>query len=391
MFKDKIRLLRDFVMRNNKIVFSVVGVLAVALTVFLALGAVSKRKVKDIVPPSSEPTTEVSQTEDVPLVLNEDTAVTTLISDFFAAQADGDLEKLKSLCDEISDLDLLSYEEKAKYIDAYPMITIYTKKGLHEGECIAYVYYRMTFANHAEEFPGYTSHYICKREDGSLYIKRTNFSDELNEYASVVCSQDDVVEFNNRVIAEYDSFKEAHPDLAGYPEEVMAQVNMTVGVRWSELQNQVADSGDASDGDVSGNDVADNEPKYAVTTDTVNIRTSDSIQADRLGKVSKGTKLEVLEVRPNGWTKVKYESKEGFINSEYLSMEKPAESADGVATTGTLTATTNVNVRSAADENSEKLGKLLGGESVELIAREGDWCKVKFQGKVGYVKAEYLQ
>ena len=403
MFKDKLRLVGDFILKNDKVIYPVAGVLAVAITVSAALGAVGSRRVEDIVPEtgSSAPlTADISG--DIPLVNNEDAAISELIYTYYNAQALGDLETLKSLCDEISDLDLLSFEEKANYIDYYPSLEIYTKKGLNEGETIVYVYYRMTFVNHEEEFPGYTSHYVCTAEDGSLYIKRGNFSDELNNYTSMLCAQDDVVEFNNRVIAEYDAFKEAHPELASYPEEVMTQVNMTVGVRWATMQSAAEGSSaegtsaeDASSGDVNeGNAGEGVEPMYAIATTTVNVRSSDSQQADRLGKVTEGTRLKVVEVRPNGWSKVLFENKEGYIKSEFLQMEDAVggeQSAEGVESTGTVTATTNVNVRAEANETANKLGKLLGGESVELIATEGDWCKIKFNGQIGYVKAEFVQ
>lgn len=401
MFKDKMRLLGGFILKNNKIVFPIVGILAVAITVSAVLGAVSSRKAEDIMPEASSSSETIADVSaDVPLVENDDTAIKELILAYYNAQATGDLETLKNLCDEISELDMLSFEEKANYIEYYPAIEIYTKKGMNEGETIVYVYYRMTFVNHEEEFPGYTSHYVCTAEDGSLYIKRGNFSDELNDYTSKVCAQDDVVEFNNRVIAEYDAFKESYPELASYPEEVMTQVNMTVGVRWSEMQN-VAE-GAVSGGDaenVSGGDVSEGNageaagPMYAIATTTVNVRSSDSQQADKLGKVTEGTRLEVLEVRPNGWTKLVYENKEGYIKSEFLQMEEVVTQTgtENVEVTGTVTATTNVNIRSSASESGDKLGKLLGGETAELIAKEGEWCKIKYNGVIGYVKAEFVE
>jgi SH3-like domain-containing protein len=396
MLKDKLRLVRDYLLKHSKIAFPVIVVAAVAITVSIALGASGRRRVQEIVPEQSTASQESVVVEDVPLTLNEDSAISELIYSYYDAQATGDLETLKSLCDEISDLDLLSFQEKANYIESYPALEIYTKKGMNEGETIVYVYYRMTFVNHEEEFPGYTSHYVCTADDGSLYIKRGNFSDELNEYTSQVCSQDDVVEFNNRVIAEYDTFKEEHPELADYPEEVMAQVNMTVGVKWSEMQT-VSD-GSVSEGDITdvasdgeqgdGEQSAEEETKYGIATTTVNVRSSDSEQADKLGKVSGGTRLQVLEQRVNGWSKVLYENKEGFIKSEFLQME---ESAAGQETIGSVKATTNINVRASADESASKLGVLTGGDTAELIAVEGDWCKIKYNGQVAYVKAEYVE
>ena len=395
MLKNKLRLVRDYLIKNKKIAFPVLIIAAAAITVSLALGASGNRRMVEIVPENGLGEGQTGQVEEIPLVNNEDSTISELIYKFYDAQANGNLELLKSLCDEISDLDLLSFEEKAKYIEYYPKLEIYTKQGMNEGETIVYVYYRMTFVNHEEEFPGYTSHYVCTADDGSLYIKRSNFSDELNEYTSMVCAQDDVVEFNNRVIAEYDSFKEEHPDLATYPEEVMAQVNMDVGVKWSKLQaeaettvsvnNNVTDNPDEGQ---TGEGQAEVGPQYATATTTVNVRSSDSEQADRLGKVSSGARLQVLEQQINGWSKVLYENKEGYIKSEFLQME---ESAEGVASVGSVKAITNVNVRASASETGTKLGTLVGGDTAELISVEGDWCKIKFGGQVAYVKAEFVE
>lgn len=399
MLKDKLVWIRNYIMKHSKIVFPVIIIVAVAITVAVALGAVAGKKADEIVPESSAVVSEGDYQEKVPLVKNEDNAISELIYAYYNAQANGDLETLQSLCDEVSDLDLLSFEEKAKYIDYYPTLEIYTKAGLGEGETIVYVYYRMTFVNHEEEFPGYTSHYVCTADDGSLYIKRSNFSEELNAYTSRVCAEDDVVEFNNRVIAEYDAFKEEHPELASYPEEVMTQVNMTVGVKWAEMGD--SSDGDSGDTDVSTSDVPaevsggdsteeqrSDEPMYATALTTVNVRNSDSEKADRLGKVTGGTRIQVLEQKVNGWSKVLFENKEGYIKSEFLQTE---ESAAGQQSIGMVVASTNINVRSAASETAQKLGVLSGGSTAELIADEGDWCKIKYNGSVGYVKSEYVE
>ena len=97
---------------------------------------------------------------------------------------------------------------------------------------------------------------------------------------------------------------------------------------------------------------------------------------------------EVLEQRPNGWTKVDYEGKEGYIKTEFLQL---AESAAGAESIGTVTATTNINVRASASETADRLGVLSGGDSAELVGTEGDWSKIKYNGQIGYVKSEYVQ
>lgn len=389
MFKDKMRLIGDYIIKNYRIILPTVLVAVVAVTVAIALGASGNRNIQSILPEESKETTGET---DVPLVQNEDSAIRELIYTFYNAQAIGDIDTIKSVCDEVSDLEVLTFQEKANYIEYYPKIEIYTKQGMNEGEWIVFVYYKMTFVNHDEEFAGYTSHYVCTADDGSLYIKRTNFSDELNEYTSMICAQDDVVEFNNRVKAEYDTFKEEHPDLAYYADEVMEQINLNVGVKWSEMQaeaqqNEQVSSGDTQNGEGTTGNESD-EPVYAVATTNVNVRSSDSEQADKLGRATGGSRLQVLEQKVNGWSKVLFEGKEGYIKSEFLQME---ESTAGQETIGTVKATTNINVRTTASEKAEKLGVLAGGDSAELIAVEGEWSKIKYNGKVGYVKSEYVQ
>ena len=99
-------------------------------------------------------------------------------------------------------------------------------------------------------------------------------------------------------------------------------------------------------------------------------------------------KLQVLEQLPNGWNKVLFENKEGYIKAEYLQI---LENVDNLQVIGTVIATTNINVRAEASKTSTKLGILIAGDAAELLAHEGEWCKIKYNGEIGYVKAEYVE
>ena len=55
--------------------------------------------------------------------------------------------------------------------------------------------------------------------------------------------------------------------------------------------------------------------KKAKTTDVVNIRSSDSETADKVGKAQKGDEFVVLEQKINGWSKIKYNDKECYIKT----------------------------------------------------------------------------
>lgn len=403
MWKEKIHSIGNYIIKHNKVVLPAVVVVAVAITVSVSLSLSNRHKEAqqeaEIASAASETATETA-TEDVPLVANEEGAIYTLIATYYNAMATGDEETLRSVCDEISDKDMYRYVELSQYIDYYPTLEIYTKTGPEEGSVIAYVYYKISFVGHEEEVPGYQALYICTNDQGGLYIKRGENSEEVNEYIKTVSTQDDVVEFNNKITVEYNELMVDHPEVLQYISELDSQVSIAVGEKLANQvagETQVAEPG-TEEGSTDGQDTQtengeqqeaeDQGPQYVTTTTTVNVRSSDSEQADKLGKVSGGTKLQVLEQRPNGWTKVDYEGKEGYIKTEFLQL---AESAAGTETIGTVTATTNINVRASASETADRLGVLSGGDSAELVGTEGDWSKIKYNGQIGYVKSEYVQ
>ena len=403
MWKEKIHSIGNYIIKHNKVVLPAVVVVAVAITVSVSLSLSNRHKEAqqeaEIASAASETATETA-TEEVPLVANEEGAIYTLIATYYNAMATGDEETLRSVCDEISDKDMYRYVELSQYIDYYPTLEIYTKTGPEEGSVIAYVYYKISFVGHEEEVPGYQALYICTNDQGGLYIKRGENSEEVNEYIKTVSTQDDVVEFNNKITVEYNELMVDHPEVLQYISELDSQVSIAVGEKLANqvaAETQVAEAG-TEEGSTDGQDTQtengeqqeaeDQGPQYVTTTTTVNVRSSDSEQADKLGKVSGGTTLQVLEQRPNGWTKVDYEGKEGYIKTEFLQL---AESAAGTETIGTVTATTNINVRASASETADRLGVLSGGDSAELVGTEGDWSKIKYNGQIGYVKSEYVQ
>ena len=404
MWKEKLHFLGNYIIKHSKVVLPAVVVVAVAVTVSVSLSMNNRHReeqqnAESAAAVSSEIATEPT-TEDVPLVANEEGAVYTLVATYYNAMATGDETTLRSVCDEISDKDMYRYLELAQYIDYYPTLEIYTKTGPEEGSVIAYVYYKIAFVGHEEEVPGYQALYICTNDQGEMYIKRGENSEEVNDYIKTVSTQDDVVEFNNKITVEYNELMVDHPEVLQYISELDSQVSIAVG---EKLANQVAGDQNTDTSAEGGDQAADGQDtsaegteqpaeeqgsQYVTTTTTVNVRSSDSEQAGKLGKVAGGTKLQVLEQRANGWTKVDYEGKEGYIKTEFLQL---AESASGAETIGTVTATTNINVRASASETADRLGVLSGGDSAELVGTEGDWSKIRYNGQIGYVKSEYVQ
>ena len=413
--KEKMQKIWDFALKNGKYVFPVVVCIAVAVTVVIALNArgVHSDELNQIgEQPSSSSETEIASTsgaenEETALVKNEDPAIGAVISTYYKALADGDETTLNNVCDKVEDLDMLWFMETSKYIEYYPELEIYTKPGYAEGETIAYVCFKAKLTGKDTPYPAYSTHYVCTDENGNLYIKRTGLSNEANEYVHKVSNEADVLELTNRVKVEFDDLMKEQPALLAYMNEVSEDVKLMVGVELGKQKEEETPGGDQGGETVEGGDGNEGgeggegqgtgnqdvpgkteEVIYAVASTTVNVRKSDSEKAEKMGRLTGGTKVEVLEQLVNGWTKIVFEKKEGYVMSKYLKVQ---ESALKYTPIGKVKATDNINVRADASTDSSKIGTLVKGDVVDLLAIEGDWCKVNYKDQIAYVKAEYVE
>lgn len=413
MWKDKMRFMRDAVIRHSKVAFPIIVIAAVAVTVALALGAGRQEELAEA--PESETLEESSIPEtsldrvipEVPLERNEDGALYTLLATYYNALANGDVNTIQSISNFVEDMDVIRIQELSKYIESYPVIEIYTKPGPVENSYIAYVYTQNTFYGHETLVSGLMTFYVCTNEEGNLYLNDGETSEDIQNYIRTVSLQEDVVELNNKVNAEYNDQRLNDAQLDEYISELEREVNKATG---EALAAQVAASEGSNEGEGSGQEASEagNEtssdaptvqqgPVYATATTTVNVRNSDSELADRLGKITGGTRVQVSEQRVNGWTKIVYEGKDGYVKSEYLQIEGDQGSSNTDTSNGggdavkTATATTNINLRKEASETAEKIGTVVGGDSVEVLSEANGWSQIRYNGSVGYVKSEYLQ
>ena len=402
MIKEKMLLVRNFVFKNSKFVFPVIIVLVVAAVVFFGLRMSNGKVPEELVQVTGENMVSEEETigvpeEDVLMEENKNGKLYTLIATYYNAYATGDVETLKSITNFLDETDEIKIPEMSQYIESYPQITIYTKPGPIADSYLAYVYFQMTMYGFEEAISGMETFYVCTDENGNLYMNEGEVTEEEVEYIRTVNLQDDVAELSNRVTEECNVTFKNNTDLYFYIQEVVNDVQKTTGEILAEQnasetvetpgENQPAEN-NPTEGETSApEEPAQTGPVYATAKTTVNVRSSDSEIADKVTKVSKGTKVEILEQKVNGWSQVKVEGKTGYIKTEYL---QTAESVTGTPI-GRVTATTTVNVRMSASQDAEKLGVLAGGDSVDLLEKVGDWCKINYNGTVGYVKSEFVQ
>ena len=121
-----------------------------------------------------------------------------------------------------------------------------------------------------------------------------------------------------------------------------------------------------------------------VTTTRVNFRTGAGTNYTSIGVLEKGTKVTYIGTSGN-WTKVQYNSKTGYIYSDYLVKEESSST-----TTMYATADSGLNVRKGPSTSYSKVGTLSKGTAVTVYSTSNGWSKISANGIEGYVSSKYL-
>ena len=405
----------NWLVKHAKIVMPVVLIACVAVTVFVSVNANRKNANRQA---DVEANSNVEDTVDntlvvpqVPLQKNEDPKIEELIGAYYTAYVNGDIETIRSLVENLDNAEILQIQETSKYAESYPTVDIYTKEGPTDNTVLVYVCSEVKFTDFEEPVPGMKPFYV--RIDGNgdyRIIENIECSESEANYIKVVSLQDDVVDMNNRVAAAYNDMVASDPDLAKFLLDLNTEINKNVGevLVQTEENTEVAEEGtDTTEAGSESDNTETAQPEMVVTKvraiDVVNIRSSDSETADKLGKAAIGDEFKLLEKIGNGWSKIEYDGSEAYIKSEFLEdIETEAVSADNTSTpaaagqeaqvTGTVKVKENVRIRSGASENSEKIGVAYAGTTLEVIMKRADgWTEIKYNGKSAYVKSDYVE
>lgn len=409
----KLEAIGNWLVKHAKIVMPVVLIACVAVTVFVSVNANRKSANRQ---EGVEANSNVENTADnmpavpqVPLQKNEDPKIEELIGAYYTAYVNGDIETIRSLVENLDDTEVLQIQETSKYAESYPTVDIYTKEGPTDNTVLVYVCSEIKFTDFEEPLPGMKPFYVRIDENGDYHIMEDiECSESEANYIRIVSLQDDVVDMNNKVVAAYNDMVASDADLAQFLLDLRNEIDKNVGEvlvqteenTEAEEGTDTAEAGSESDGTESA------QTEMVVTKvraiDVVNIRTSDSETADKLGKAAIGDEFKLLEKIGNGWSKIEYEGKEAYIKSEFLedieteeasaNTSTPAATGQEAQATGTVTVKENVRIRSAASENSEKIGVAYAGATLEIIMKRADgWTEIKYNGKSAYVKSDYVE
>ena len=59
----------------------------------------------------------------------------------------------------------------------------------------------------------------------------------------------------------------------------------------------------------------------AKTTGNLNVRSGSSTTATKIGYLTKGTKVKIVQICSNGWYKIEYKDGYGYISNKYVELD----------------------------------------------------------------------
>lgn len=404
---------------SKKVIFIVVSFFVVIVGIFFLI-RFSEKKEEAVVAAEME---NVTQEEGIAVpeeALEKDAypEVNNLVKQYYQALVDGDMDTIKSIKNYTDEDEELKILKKSEFIEGYPVITVYTKKGPEEGSYVAYVQYEVKFMNQDVTAPGLNTLYICTDENGNLFINANELEEQVVDYLKSISIQNDVVDLFNTVQVTYNDIKTQNEELSVFLDELPNLLAESVALALEEKEAMAAALNPEEEEEKTEIELVVTKVK---TTTVVNVRSSDSIEADWLGRTGNGQVLELIEERLNGWSKVMFEGKEGFIKSEFLEAEETEmvlkentseeenvekTETESVPQTAALTETTsgekttpkkgqaidNVRIREGSSTETNIVGNLHNGQDVEVLElMNNGWTKISYNGGVAYVKSEYIK
>lgn len=411
MLREKVITVRDFIMDHSKIVMPLVLIVCVIITVVIAVNAnhreaLEKEAEQAAIAVSTEEAASIEEVEipEYELEENAHPEINNLVRAYYDAQASGDIDTISKLNTYLDEIEIIKVQEMSKYVDSYPVLDVYTKPGLEENAYVAYVCSQVKFSEMNQELPGMQTFYIGANEDGSYFINDGTNDKTIRDYIKEITLQDDVVDLNNKIVVEYNELLAEDEELEEYIAYLREKINEDVGEILAQAEQPEAEVSEPEPEEEAETPMVS---KTVRATTVVNIRTSDSEEADRIDKAQINQEFQLLEERGNGWSKVSYKGGEAFIKSDYLEVvaEEPVEASiepeeeqdntpavTNETVSGKVKAKVSVKIRKSASTDSVALGTAYAGDEFDLVMKQADgWTKIKYKGQTAFVKSDYVE
>jgi len=124
----------------------------------------------------------------------------------------------------------------------------------------------------------------------------------------------------------------------------------------------------------------------ATTGSSLRLREGPSTSASIVTTLNKGVAVAVLDDSTDGWYKIAYNGKNGYVSADYLVIDQ-----DNIFTSYGRANGDGINVRSGPSTESEVLASVDSGTIVTVNGFEDGWYDVTCKyGTEGYIRSDFL-
>lgn len=359
------------------------------------------------------------------------TEVNQLITNYYAAYADGNIKELKKYAKPLTKNERSYIKMFSEYVENYQNIKCYTKPGLDDKSYLVSAYVEIKFKDVDTLAPGLDFFYVTTNKDGELYINNRysqfNLLNKEKELDPEIEALIESFELEDDVVALQQEVQKKFEEVSGSDEKLAQMINGTIKDACAQWAQEIAAAQSTEQTteqttEQSSETATEQTPQQTedlaeivYTTDIVNIRAQADENGELVTTVPAGTALTRTGNTDNGWSKLDYNNKDCYVKSEYLSTEAPQDQSQDTTqdqgqdttaqntdtgtqdTTGLAEGTEvllsdTVNVRASMSADAEKVGTAFAGEKVTVVMSYAEgWTKVNWNGQTGYIKTEFLK
>lgn len=357
---------------RNNVRYVSAGVLTVILVVVLAVTAANSGKTDGKEATKQEQVADAQDAYEV----NKNEELNTLISKYYELCAAGNVDELANLATPVSDMEKSYIQMMSGYVESYNNIDCYTKKGLEENSYLVSATYEMKFNGVEGTVPGMEFFYVRTNENGSLYIDNlySSFNSEMeeqetdaevdaliekfkeasdvkelqadfqNRYTQTITNDANLENMVNTVTEGIKSWaanyvaqqqaaaeqaaaqaaaEQAAAEQAAAEQAAAEQAAAQAAAEQAAAQaaaEQATAAEQAAQQQQENNNGLNYLPEGTTLTanDAYNIRVSMSETSDKVGTTAIGDTIKVILSYEEGWTKVEWNGKTGFIKTDLL-------------------------------------------------------------------------
>ena len=135
-----------------------------------------------------------------------------------------------------------------------------------------------------------------------------------------------------------------------------------------------------------------------VTANSLNVRSTPDTSKTSIGKLTKGETVDIISQEDNGWYKINFNGKVGYVSNLYIKVEesiKPDYSINVLDKIGEVTgvaSTASLSVRNTPSEDGEILYTLKNGANVNITGETSNgWYRITDDKNVGFVSAKHIK